>query len=149
MRTTIAKVLINCDEGNAHNEVDRHTFLVRIREVAPGLCKWLEFIYPTDVATHVFHRGRVIPSAAGPRVFPYTQDVWFLSRGGQGCCLDKIARPCKNCRGRGVVKLDKSGAGFPCCVLRATLSGHAKTSRWIPVSGRSTQLSSRRGVSDV
>ena len=60
-----AKVLINHDEGNAHNEVDRHTFLVRMREVAPGLCKWLEFIYPTDVATHEFCRGRVIPSAAG------------------------------------------------------------------------------------
>ena len=60
-----AKVLINYDEGNAHNEVDRHTFLVRMREVAPGLCKWLEFIYPTDVATHVFYRGRVIPSAVG------------------------------------------------------------------------------------
>ena len=48
-----AKVLINYDEGNAHNEVDRHTFLVRMREVARGLCKWLEFIYPTDVATRV------------------------------------------------------------------------------------------------
>ena len=45
--------------------VDRHTFLVRMREVAPGLCRWLEFIYPTDVATHVFYRGRIIPSAAG------------------------------------------------------------------------------------
>ena len=33
--------------------------------MAPGLFKWLEFISPTDVATHVFHRGRVIPSAAG------------------------------------------------------------------------------------
>ena len=60
-----AKVLINYDEGNAHNEVDRHTFLVRMREVAPGLCRWLEFICPTDVATHVFYRGRIIPSAAG------------------------------------------------------------------------------------
>ena len=60
-----AKVLINYDEGNAHYEFDRHPFLVRMREVAPGLCKWLEFIYPTDVATHVFYRGRVIPSAAG------------------------------------------------------------------------------------
>ena len=30
------KVLINFDEGNAHNEVDRHTFLTRMREVAPG-----------------------------------------------------------------------------------------------------------------
>ena len=60
-----AKVLINYDEGNAHNEVDRHTFLVRMGEVAPGICRWLEFIYPTDVATHVFYRGRIIPSAAG------------------------------------------------------------------------------------
>ncbi len=59
------KILINFDEGNAHNEVDRHTFLVRMREVAPGLCKWLEYIYPTDEATHVFYRGRIIPSRAG------------------------------------------------------------------------------------
>ncbi len=59
------KVLVNYDEGNAHNEVDRHTFLVRMREVAPGLCKWLEFIYPTDVATHIFYRGRLIASEAG------------------------------------------------------------------------------------
>ena len=36
-----------------------------MREVAPGLCEWLEFIHPTEVATRVFHRGRVIPSAAG------------------------------------------------------------------------------------
>ena len=41
------------------------TFLVRMREVAPGFCKWLEFINPTHVAMHVFSRGRVIPSAAG------------------------------------------------------------------------------------
>ena len=34
-----ANVLINYDEGNAHKEVDRHTFSVRMREVAPGLCK--------------------------------------------------------------------------------------------------------------
>ena len=50
-----AKVLINYDEGYAHNEVDRHTFSVRMREVAPGLCKMLRFIYPTEVATHVFY----------------------------------------------------------------------------------------------
>ena len=36
-----------------------------MREVALAVCKWLEFIYPTDVATHVFYRGRVIPFAAG------------------------------------------------------------------------------------
>ena len=46
MRTTMPR---SYDEGNAHNEVDRHTFVVRMREVAPGLCKWLEIIYPTDV----------------------------------------------------------------------------------------------------
>ena len=27
--------------------------------------KWLEFMYPTDVATKVFYRGRVIESVAG------------------------------------------------------------------------------------
>ena len=59
------KVLVNIDEGNAHNEVDRHSFLVRIREIAPGLCKWLEYIYPTDTETYVFYRGRIIFSKAG------------------------------------------------------------------------------------
>ncbi len=59
------KVWSNFDEGNAHNEVDRHTFLTRMREVAPGVCRWLEYIYPTDVPTHVFYRGRVIPSESG------------------------------------------------------------------------------------
>ena len=39
---------------------------MRVREVAPGLCKCgSNSSMPTDVATHVFHRGRVIPSAAG------------------------------------------------------------------------------------
>ena len=51
--------------ATAHNEVDRHTFLVLMREVAPGLCKLLEFVYPTGVATDVFCWGRVVPSAAG------------------------------------------------------------------------------------
>eukprot|EP00959_Pyramimonas_sp_CCMP1952_P019743 417114-Pyramimonas_sp.AAC.1 len=59
------KFLINYDEGNAHNEVDRHTFLTRMRDIAPGICKWLEYIYPTDVATYVFYRGRAIESRAG------------------------------------------------------------------------------------
>ena len=59
------KVWINFDEGNAHNEVDRHTFLTRMREVAPGICKWLEYIYPTDAPTYVFYRGQIIESRAG------------------------------------------------------------------------------------
>ena len=59
------KVFINFDEGNAHNEVDRHTFLTRMREIVPGLSKWLEYIYPTDIPTYVFYRGRVIESKAG------------------------------------------------------------------------------------
>eukprot|EP00973_Karenia_brevis_P017822 2448930-Karenia_brevis.AAC.1 len=36
-----------------------------MREVAPGLCKWLEFIYLTTVATDVYYRGRIIKSKAG------------------------------------------------------------------------------------
>ena len=60
-----AKVWINFDEGNAHNEVDRHTFLMRMREIAPGMMKWLEYIYPTDVPTYVLYRGRVIHSESG------------------------------------------------------------------------------------
>ena len=59
------KVLLGYDEGNAHNEVDRHHFLKRMWEVAPGLARWLEYIYPTDQATIVFYRGREIESKAG------------------------------------------------------------------------------------
>ena len=58
------RVLLAFNERNAHNEVDRHTFLTRMREVAPGLSRWLEYIYPTDVGTKVFYRGRVIESRA-------------------------------------------------------------------------------------
>ena len=59
------KILINFDEGNAHNEVDRHTFLTRMRELVPGICTWLEYIYPTDAPTFVFYRGRIIESRSG------------------------------------------------------------------------------------
>ena len=48
--------MLDTDEGNAHNEVDRHTFLLFAREVAPGICRWLEFIYPTECATLVFYK---------------------------------------------------------------------------------------------
>ncbi len=47
------------------NEVDRHAFLQRMAEVAPGMCRWLEFIYPTDMPTIVLYRGRRIDSSAG------------------------------------------------------------------------------------
>lgn len=42
------RVLVDFDESNAHNTVDRHTFLQRAHEIMPGACRWLEFIYPTD-----------------------------------------------------------------------------------------------------
>ena len=58
-------MLINFDEGNAHNEVDRHTFLTRMRDIAPGICKWLEYIYPTDQPTYVFYNGNIVESRAG------------------------------------------------------------------------------------
>eukprot|EP00973_Karenia_brevis_P022497 3097100-Karenia_brevis.AAC.1 len=65
------RVLADFDESNAHNTVDRHSFLLRAREVIPGLCRWLEFIYPTDCATIVFYRGRTIESkAAGQQGCP-------------------------------------------------------------------------------
>ena len=48
------RILLDTDESNAHNEVDRHTFLTRAREVVPGICRWLEFIYPTECPTLVF-----------------------------------------------------------------------------------------------
>ncbi len=59
------RILLAYDEGNAHNEVDRHTFLNRMSEIAPGICRWLEFIYPTDQATIVLYRGCRIDSRAG------------------------------------------------------------------------------------
>ncbi|CAE8604691.1 unnamed protein product, partial [Polarella glacialis] len=59
------RVLVGYDESNAHNEVDRHTFLTRMGVVVPGISRWLEFIYPTDEATFVFYQGRVIESRAG------------------------------------------------------------------------------------
>lgn len=59
------KVLIDFEEGNAHNEVDRNTFLQRASAVAPGICRWLAYIYPTDQPTFVFYRGKVIESRSG------------------------------------------------------------------------------------
>eukprot|EP00438_Fugacium_kawagutii_P010523 Skav214520 [mRNA] locus=scaffold410:228880:231177:- [translate_table: standard] len=59
------RVCLSYDEGNAHNVVDRHMFLTRMQEVAPGLSRWLEYIYPTDIDTKVFFQDVVIPSAAG------------------------------------------------------------------------------------
>eukprot|EP00973_Karenia_brevis_P033670 4642725-Karenia_brevis.AAC.1 len=61
----VDRVLLDTDESNAHNEVDRHLFLSRALEVIPGCCRWLEFIYPTAGSTCVFYRGRIIPSSAG------------------------------------------------------------------------------------
>ena len=60
-------VLLNFDQGNADNEVNRHTFLSRMREIVPGISRWLELIYPTDVTSKVYYRGRVIERAAGCR----------------------------------------------------------------------------------
>ena len=59
------RIMLDTDEGNAHNEVDRHTSLLRSSEVAPGICCWLEFIYPTDCTTMVFYRDMVLDSRAG------------------------------------------------------------------------------------
>ena len=59
------QVCLSFDEGDAHNVVDRHMFLTRMQEVAPGLSRWLEYIYPTDIDTKVFFQDVAIPSAAG------------------------------------------------------------------------------------
>ena len=59
------RVCLSYDEGNAHNVVDRHAFLSRMREVVPGLSRWLEYIYPTDTATKVFFHDTIIDSVAG------------------------------------------------------------------------------------
>ena len=59
------RVQLAYDEGNAHNEVDRHTFLTRMREICPGICKWLEYIYPTGEACKEFCPSMIIKSRAG------------------------------------------------------------------------------------
>ncbi|CAK9062512.1 unnamed protein product [Durusdinium trenchii] len=64
-RADTDRVCLSYDEGNAHNVVDRHVFLTRMQEVAPGLSRWLEYIYPTDIDTKVFFHHVVIPSVAG------------------------------------------------------------------------------------
>ena len=64
-RADTDRVCLSYDEGNAHNVVDRHVFLTRMYEVAPGLSRWLEYIYPTHIDTMVFFHHVVIPSAAG------------------------------------------------------------------------------------
>ena len=64
-RSDQQRVLLSYDQGNAHNEVDRHSFLTRMREIVPGVSRWLEYIYPTDRATKVFFRGKVLESKSG------------------------------------------------------------------------------------
>lgn len=59
------RVCLSYDEGNAHNAVDRHVFRTRMREVVPCLSHWLEYIYPTDVATNVFFHDEIIQCVAG------------------------------------------------------------------------------------
>ena len=70
-----SRILLTYDEGNAHNVVDRHAFLTWMREVCPGLSRWLEYIYPTAHPTKVFYNGRILDSAAG----------------GQPCCPPMMA----------------------------------------------------------
>ena len=60
-----SRVLVDYDESNAHNAVDRCAFLDRMAGVAPGLARWLDFIYPTSAPTYVFYKGRIIESRAG------------------------------------------------------------------------------------
>ena len=68
-RTTFSadadRVCLSYDESNAHNVVDRHAFLTRMREVVPGVSRWLEYIYPTHQATKVFFHNVIIDSVAG------------------------------------------------------------------------------------
>ena len=60
-----SRVLVDYDESNAHNTVDRVAFLDRMCAVAPGAARWLEFIYPTASPTYVFYNGKCIESRAG------------------------------------------------------------------------------------
>ncbi|CAK9092764.1 Pentatricopeptide repeat-containing protein [Durusdinium trenchii] len=64
-RADTDRVCLSYDEGNAHNVVDRHVFLTRMQEVTPGLSRWLEYIYTTDIDTKVFFHHMIIPSVAG------------------------------------------------------------------------------------
>eukprot|EP00959_Pyramimonas_sp_CCMP1952_P070782 1477958-Pyramimonas_sp.AAC.1 len=57
--------LVNSDQANEHNEVDRYTFLAHMREVAPGIVQWFEYICPSDVSAMAFDRGRIIDSETG------------------------------------------------------------------------------------
>ena len=40
-------------------------FSLHMRQVAPGVSRWLEFIYPTDEATMVFYKQHIIDSRSG------------------------------------------------------------------------------------
>ena len=76
------RVLLTFDEGNAHNEVDRHAFLTRMRELCPGLSRWLEYISPTNSATSVF--CQILPRTYHP----------FTCRGSTRLPLDD-GLPCR------------------------------------------------------
>ena len=58
-------VLLNFDEVNAYNEVDRSTFLKRMEMVTPGLARWLRYLYPLEGRTWVVWNGQKIPSERG------------------------------------------------------------------------------------
>lgn len=64
-KNDVSRILVDFDESNAHNSVDRCAFLDRMCVVAPGAARWLEFIYPTAAPTYVFYKGKVIESRAG------------------------------------------------------------------------------------
>jgi hypothetical protein len=59
------RAMVDFDQANAHNAVDRCAFLLRAHEVVPGLARWLRWVYPLDRPTFVFYRGRVIESRSG------------------------------------------------------------------------------------
>ena len=59
------RVQLTYDQGNAPNEVNRHPFLTRMREVCPSISSWLEYIYPTEAATKVVFIDSLIDSRSG------------------------------------------------------------------------------------
>ena len=63
--TDSGRAMLDFDQANAHNAVDRCAFLQRAHEVIPGLARWLRWIYPLDRATHIFYRGTTIDSWTG------------------------------------------------------------------------------------
>ena len=59
------RAMVDFDQSNAHNTVDRTSFLQRAQQIIPGTSRWLRWIYPLDRPTFVFYDGHIIESWCG------------------------------------------------------------------------------------